>query len=234
MEKKELYNSAINKLQKMYELLFDENGNLRPEINLTDDEIKAFRNSAGDINNQGKVLFETLFGGIIYNKYTFKYEKLIKKIFELSEQIFLLNRKKNSSYNQNQIYTCQAHDWNGSFLFSGNGNPEFSYECMESVKIGLYNLNGTYSYEIDLSKDNETSKVVGKLTIIRDRVRKSISWNVPSTYQDYGVEEHNLNEIASKEVADVIVITENELSQILNSLIIEVNRQPETNGFRTR
>ena len=235
MKKKELFNSATAKLQKMYELLFDENGNLKSEFNLTDEEIEVFRNSTDDIDTQRKTIFETLFGGIIYNKYTFMYEHLLEKMYESCEQIFLLSRKKNSSYNQNQTYTCQAHNWNGNFLFSGNGDPSCDYKYMQSTKIGLYNLNGTYSYEIELSKNEKTSKINGKLIIIRDRVRKTTSWDVPPTYQDYGVEIHSLNEIASKEVADVIVIAENELSQILNSLTIETNKQLETqNGFRKR
>ena len=235
MEKKEQYNSAMNKLQKLFDTLYDEKGNLKPEFNLTDEEIEEFRNSTDDTDNERKRIFETLFGGIIYNKYTFMYEPMVEKICDLSKKIYMLSRKRKPSYNPNQTYACQAHNWNGNFLFQGNGDEKYGYRLMKSAKICLYNLNGTYSYEIELSKDENTSKMTGKITIIRDRVRKTTSWDVPSTYQDYGVEKHNLNEISSQEIADVIVITENELEQVLNSLVFEANDQSErTTGIRKR
>lgn len=234
MERKELYNSATNKLQKIYGLIFDENGNMKPEFNLTDEEIEAFRSLPGDSDSQRKALFETLFGGIIYNKYTFMCEPVIQSIFDLSYQIYLLCKKKNSAYNSNQIYTCQAHNWNGNILFSGYGDPKPESQLMKSIKIGLYNLNDTYSYEIDLFKDDSSSRVKGKLTIIRDKLKK-VSLTGSPFYQDCGVETHNLNEISSKETTDILVIAENELSQILNNLTLEANKQDEKqSGFSRR
>ena len=228
MKKKELYNSATNKLENIYRLIFDENGNLKPEFNLTDEEIEAFSTLTDNSDNHRKVLFETLFGGIIYNKYTFMCEPIIQSVFNLGYQIYLLCKKKNSTYNPNQIYTCQAHNWNGNILFSGHGNPKPDSELMESIKIGLYNLNGTYSYEIDLSKDNDSSNLNGRLTIVRDKVKSDSTF-----YQDCGIETYNLNQISSKEVADVVVVAKHELSQLLNNLTIEINKQEEKqSGFK--
>lgn len=227
MKKKELYETALGKLQSMYETIFDNNGNLRPEFNLTDEEIEAFRTFKDEDTKQKKKAFETLFSGIIYNKYTLQYEGLVERLYELSEQIYSQSSSKNPSYNPNQIYACHANNWDGNFLFSGNGDPKYDFRWMKNAKIGLYNLNGTYSYEIDLAKDEKTSQVKGKLTIVRERVRKT-SWSEPPVYEDHGVETHSLNEISSEEVADVIAITENELSQILNSLTDDSTKQGET------
>lgn len=215
MENKELYDSAYSKIQKLYRLIFDDNGDLKPEFYLTNEEIEAFRNHFDNSEDGIKHQLETLFGGIIYNKYTFKCEPIIiKNIFELSRQINLLLKKKNYSSNHNQIYARQAYNWNGNILFSTDSDCHF-------VKISLYNLEGTYEYNINLERDSNSSKIKGEIKIIRERRRVGSS----SYYKDYGVESYDIRQISSKESSketmDVLLITENELSKILNNLTKE-------------
>ena len=72
-------------------------------------------------------------------------------------------------------------------------------------------------------------------TLVRTEIAHIQTEAAKKRYQDYGVEKHNLNEISSQEIADVIVIAENELEQALNSLVFEANEQSErTTGIRKR
>lgn len=235
MEKNELYNSAYSKMQKLYELIFDDSGDLKPEFYLTDEEIEAFRSHSDNSENYKKQQLETLFGGIIYNKYTFKYEPIpiIKRLVELSHQIDSLSKRK---YDHNNVYARQALNWDGNVLFSTTGHsPDDKYY---SVKIGLYNLEGASEYDINLQQEYATSKISGKINIVREK-RKVAFTNVQFHIQDFGVESHDIRQLSSKESAkeciDVLLIAEKELSQILNNLTMEANSyREEKNGFRKR
>jgi len=229
MEKMELYNSAYNKIQKIYELIFDENGNLKPEFYLTDEEIQAFRSYSNNSENDKKHQLETLLGGIIYDQYTFKCESLIKRLFELSRQIDLLTRRKDEP---NNVYARQAHNWNGNVLFSTTGhNPGDKYY---SIKIGLYNLKGVSEFDINLQQEYNTSKISGKIKIVREK-RKVAFTDVQFHIQDFGVESYDINQIFSKECIDVLLVAEKELSEIVSNLLKEKDSyENKLTGFRKR
>ena len=225
MERKELYDSAYSKIKKLYEAIFDENGDLKPDFYLTDEEIEAFRNHS---DNSEKQQLETLFGGIIYNKYTFKSEQpIIKRLVELSHQIDSLSKRGNDD---NNVYTRQAHNWDGNVLFYTTGhNPNGEYY---SVKIGLYNLEGTSEYEINLQQEYRTAKTSGKINIVRER-RKVPATPWSFSIQDSKAESYDINQISSKEYMNVLLVAEKELSQILDNLTIEKeNSRNSTSGRR--
>lgn len=229
MNKKELYDSAYGKINKLYELIFDDNGYLKSEFNLTDEEIEAFRGYSDNLDDGKKRKLEILFGGIIYNKYTFKSELTVKNIFELGRQIDLISRRKDDLSN---VYARQAYNWDGNVLFATTGH--LPYDKYYSVKIGLYNLEGASEYEINLQQERETSMISGKINIVREK-RRVASSNVQFYIWDSGIESYDINQILSKECIDVLLVAEKELSQILSNLLQEKESYEKgSTGFRRR
>ena len=230
MNKNELFDSAYRKIKKLYESIFDENGDLKPDFYLTDEEIEAFRSHSDSSESEKKQQLETLFGGIIYNKYTFKSESpIIKRLFELSHQIDLLSKRENDP---NNVYARQAHNWDGNVLFATTGHSP--YDKYYSVKIGLYNLEGANEYDINLQQEYKTSKISGKINIVREK-RKVAFTDVQFHIQNFGVESYDINQTFSKECIDVLLVAEKELSEIVSNLLKEKDSyENKLTGFRKR
>ncbi len=220
MERKELYESAYGKLQRLYCAIFDENGDLKPEFYLKDEEIEAFRSYSGNLDDESREQFETLFGGIIYNKYSFKCSSAIKNIYEMSCQIMSIWKTNKYLAWRDPIYTRSASGWDGNMMLSIVRDEEIvTPKVSDFIKIGLYNLGGTYEYDIniDVRKTADGPEFDGEIKIVREK-KKVTGLNGSSYYEDYGVESYGISQIYSKECETVLLAAENELSVLLNDL----------------
>ena len=209
MSNNDLYKSATDKLQKLHDLIYDENGNIRPEFSLTDEELKAFRDYSDESGK--KEQFEVLFGGIIYDKGSHNSEAVLENIYDMSSKIYELCVNNHESWSPNYVYTKSASNWDGNVLFSADRN-------FKSIKISLYNLNDKFEHVISLSKDPGYKKIVGFVNIFADRrIENSTLYS-----KNYGAEYYDLRE---QGVMDILLACESELVSMLSQLTQEVDNK---------
>lgn len=217
MSNNDLYKSATDKLQKLHDLIYDENGNIRPEFSLTDEELKAFRNHSDESGIDKKKYFENLFGGIIYNKYSYDSEVILRNIYNICYKIYQLCYASFDPYNPNYVYTKSASGWNGNVLFTCD-------RFFKNVKVSLFNLDGKYEHVINLTDDKKISKIIGSINVVGDK-RKINSLDGNVHFKDYDVENYDLREHLPEDIMETLLSYESELSSMLNQLTSEVDNK---------
>ena len=211
MSNNDLYNSACVKLQKLHDVIFDSNGNLKPEFDLTDEEVLAFQSYSNESDLDKKRYFEMLFGGIIYNRISYDLEDILREIYDMCDKLYGLCRVRYDAYNPNYIYAKSANGWNGNVLFSVDRDFRF-------VRISLFNFNSKYEHIINLFEDVNVSKIVGSIDIIGENRRIGNSHE----FENLDTEFFDLRKNPSSDVIEILYACKNELSIMLSDLTIEV------------
>lgn len=209
MSNNDLYKSATDKLQKLHDLIYDENGKVRPEFSLTAEELNVFRNYQDETGKKEK--FEVLFGGIIYDTVSHNSESVLENIYDMSYKIYELCVNNHESWSPNYVYAKSASNWDGNVLFSADRD-------FKSIKISLYNLNDKFEHVISLSKDPGYKKIVGFVNIFADRGRE----NSTLYAKNYGIEYFDLREQGAM---DILLACESELTSMLSQLTQEVENK---------
>lgn len=211
MSNNDLYKSATDKLQKLHDVIFDSNGNIKPEFDLTDEEVLAFQNYSNENGLDKKRYFEMLFGGIIYNRVSYNLEDTLREIYDMCYKLYKLCIVRYDAYNPNYIYAKSANGWNGNVLFSVDCNFNF-------IRISLFNFNDKYEHVINLFEDINISKIIGSIDIIGENRRIGNSHK----FENLDMESFDLRKNPNSAVIEILSACKNELSVMLNDLNIEV------------
>lgn len=211
MSNNDLYKSATDKLQKLHDVIFDSNGNIKPEFDLTDEEVLAFQSYSNENGLDKKRYFEMLFGGIIYNRVSYNLEDTLREIYDMCYKLYKLCRVRYDDYNPNYIYAKSANGWNGNVLFSVDRNFSF-------IRISLFNFNDKYEHVINLFEDINISKIIGSIDIIGENRRIGNSHK----FENLDMEFFDLRKNPNSAVIEILSACKNELSVMLNDLNIEV------------
>lgn len=213
MSNNDLYKSATDKLQKLHDLIYDENGKVRDEFRLTPEEVVAFRDYSDESGK--KEHLEVLFGGIIYDRTSNNSEVVLKNIYDMCHKIYKLCRDNHEAYSPNYVYAKSASGWEGNVLFSADRN-------FNSVNISLYNFEGKYEHVISLAEDIKYKKILGSINIVGDK-RKT---NSTLYFREYDVEYYDLREDGTM---NILLTCESELASMLDQLTAEIENK---SGFR--
>lgn len=225
IENSALYNSAIAKMQSLYKTIFDEKGNLKPEFNLTDDEIKAFHNYSDDLKSKRDRQLEDLFSNIVYNKYTYICGAIISNICEICREIEPLWWKQFFQHQSVEGFTVPSgYDDNMSYEIIKDHGPNIEHH----IKISLSNLDGKYDCKITLSQPKNTLKPNGE--IIFQKI-KEVEDHSPIYSRYDSVVTYDLNQIYSHEIVDVLLIAKEKMKKVLDDIKKQLSQEQDEQSF---
>ena len=154
-EKKYLSNSALEKINKLYGAIFDENGEIRSEFRLTNDEMQQLNECPDDKKNGAIHKVEFLYNSVLYEKY----DKNVQELCNLCYNSYLLERK-------HMMLTTPFLATNINVGFDGC-NCTFDGRNIDSdgfnIKLSLKDKNNNSDYYIFINKKEK--EITGKLEL---------------------------------------------------------------------
>lgn len=212
----ELYNSAFAKIQKLYSAFFDNDGNLKPEFYLNDEEIEALHTYSNNLGAESKHQLENISAGITYIKCSI----MLKKIREICAQIEDL-------YYYHYYYQGEGKPTFYPMYISDRDHSEnIYYEIShggDAVSLNLKDLDGgIYDCQIEFkSKYNQFPEFEGNVTIRKDKREEEEG---TMRYTKFGSEvSYDIIQISSQEAMNALLVAEERLLRVLNNVKTEFN-----------
>lgn len=218
--KTELYDSAYSKMQRLYESIFDDKGNLKPQFNLTDGEVEAFRNNSNNMENSNHLRLQSLFDFIIYNRCNI----ILKEIKEIAIQIERMHYYRFYYKGENMPVF-----YNG-YVTNFNKGENIYYEIYtggQSITLNLFNLDGgidVFNIAFE-TRNNKIPQMQGNITILKEK--RIVGSGKLQTTQYGSRTSYDINQIYSQEIINILLTAKEKLSRVLNNLINEYGPEVE-------
>lgn len=224
MEKEDfLCKEPLNKLQKLYNTIFDKSGYLKPEFYFTDEEIQALLHESNGINSNEYSKLKFLFYNIVCNKYTYQCQEIIDRIYKICHE----------------IHKC--HEIINNYI----DNPCFEELNVEFETIGYRLSLPTKTISLNLSipnkgitechvkcfiNDSSPIQFQGNITIKKNAKVDNLGETEKEIEQEEKIS-YDLVQVNNKEIIDILLIAEQRMQKILNKYQLMIEEKSNFKKF---
>lgn len=202
MEHNKLHDSAYDKVQKLYNTIFDSDGNMKSEYILSYSEVQELASKSIDEQIDSFILYKELVNFTVNNKCNI----LLEQISIIASEIERINFYK---YHYKGDNTPIFYD---GFTRLMDNNEKIYYEILmggSSVFLKLYNLDDSIEEcRIYFKKGFNNNQEIKYLSFLKNKELIELR---PE-------ESSNMNVLYSKEIINTLLLGKERLSNVLNRL----------------